>query len=233
MGIVYLCESTSPKGIVKFGISEDIKHLKERFREHSVDGYRTLQFKPFFAVETGENYKRIETVIKALLFDKLISQNKSGDTEITIFNKDKLKELLLLFAKEVVVDFESNLPKLQSIEDYLNNETQETAKKDDEAEELSGSLDSSKQSRIHIKRSEIGIEPGKELYFKDDENKIAINVNDINVLYEGSLYTISALTKILRNNPHEVSGNKFWLFNGKLLDDLMEVKRVERRKSNQ
>ena len=70
--------------------------------------------------------------------------------------------------------------------------------------------------------SECGIFPGDEISFREDLSIKCTVVDDRKVLYQGVTYYLSALAcKLLGNKPyHNVSGPKWFMYNGKRLNDL-------------
>jgi hypothetical protein len=84
-------------------------------------------------------------------------------------------------------------------------------------------LGKEKGHRTGKKWIQIGIKNGDKLIFSKDSRKIAIvqNVEARTVSYEGKIYRLSGLAKILLNTNIEKQGTLFFLYKGENLAKLL------------
>ena len=201
MGIIYICESKAMDGgILKVGIADTEKDLKERFRKHRVDGYRGHLFDPFFAVST-DKHEFAEQLMK-----RLFSKSRIEGTELYVIDKEDLKDFFELFADKIVY------PEQQD-------------KIDEKPEKLS-IAPKVKRSDLGIKCGDHLIFAANEKYSK---NFIVENIDDDVVRYEGNDYSLTRIAKIFMKECDgeermALNGNDYFIFNGKKLSAIAKEK---------
>jgi hypothetical protein len=221
MGIIYVCESITTKGILKIGIADNEALMKERFRSHRLDGYRAQQFEPFVAIDTPK-YKKFEQVFK-----KVFSKSRILDSELYVIAKDDIVAFLALIADKVVYD-EKGAFKQEEIEDET------------EALVAPKTQSSGIKKAPKIKRSTLGIEYGAKLIFcktngtpiLDNEGKeiVAKNIDDDVIEYEGNTASITATAQKFRKEilkkEGSISGNDWFSYNGDTLTKLAKARGI-------
>ena len=83
------------------------------------------------------------------------------------------------------------------------------------------------EDREHAKRgkfhfSEVGIMPGEEVVFIEDESIRPIVVDDRHIKYNGQTVSLSALAQQLKQTPYPLQGTVWFSYNGKKLADLRD-----------
>lgn len=201
MGIIYICESKAMGGgILKVGIANTEKDLKERFRKHQVDGYRGQMFDPFFAVST-DKYESAEQLMK-----RLFSKSRIEGTELYVIDKEDLREFFELFADKIVY------PEQQY-------KTEEKKEKQSIAAKV-------KRSDLGIKYGDHLVFIYNEKYSR---NFVVENIDDDVVRYEGNDYSLTRAAKMFLNECDGVerkflNGNDYFIFNGKKLSTIAKEK---------
>ena len=201
MGIIYICESKAMGGgILKVGIANTEKDLKERFRKHQVDGYRGHLFDPFFAVST-DKYEFAEQLMK-----RLFSKSRIEGTELYVIDKEDLKDFFKLFADKIVYP-----------------EQQDKTEDKKEKQSIAAKV---KRSDLGIKYGDHLIFVYNEKYSK---NFIVENIDDDVVRFEGNDYSLTRVAKMfLKECDGEergtLNGNDYFTFNGKKLSAIAKEK---------
>lgn len=201
MGIIYICESKAMNGcILKVGIANTEKDLKERFRKHQTDGYRGHLFDPYFAVSTNK-YELAEQLIK-----RLFSKSRIEGTELYVIDKEDLREFFELFADKIVY------PKQR-------DRIEERKEKQSIAAKV-------KRSDLGIKYGDLLMFTHNEKYSK---NFVVENIDDDVVRYEGNDYSLTRAAKMFLKEcdgeeREALNGNDYFLFNGKKLSVIAKEK---------
>jgi len=194
MGIIYICESKAMGGgILKVGIANTEKDLKERFRKHQVDGYRGHLFDPFFAVST-DKYESAEQLMK-----KLFSKSRIEGTELYVIDKEDLKEFFELFADKVVYPEQQDVPEKKKEKPSIAPKV--------------------KRSDLGVKYGDHLVFTLNEKYSK---NFVVENIDDDVVRYEGNDYSLTRAAKMflkecIGEERNALNGNDYFIFNGKKL----------------
>ena len=81
-----------------------------------------------------------------------------------------------------------------------------------------------KERRANFSFSELGVEIGEELKYKEDKRKGAKVVNDKLVEYKDNMYSLSGLTVDIlgRKDSSGIQALKYWLYKDELLSDIRE-----------
>ena len=84
--------------------------------------------------------------------------------------------------------------------------------------------DKDKERRANFSFSELGVEIGEELKYKEDKRKGAKVVNDKLVEYKDNMYSLSGLTVDIlgRKDSSGIQALKYWLYKDELLSDIRE-----------
>ena len=69
---------------------------------------------------------------------------------------------------------------------------------------------------------EMGMKKDDLLVFIKDNNIIASIADEKKVMYEGEIYSLTALTKKILNIEHAIQPTGYWMFNGKNLRDIYD-----------
>ena len=202
MGIIYICESITADGkILKIGVADNEKLMKERFRKHREDGYKGQIFVPYFAVST-EKYESVENLVK-----RIFSKSRIGVTELYVVDKQEMRDFFELFAEKIVFPVQQH--------------------KEEEKKAIKQSIASKvKRSDLGIKYGDHLV---FALNGKYSKNFVVENIDDDVVRYEGNDYSLTRMAKILLKECDGkerdfLNGNDYFIFNGKKLSAIAKEK---------
>lgn len=85
-------------------------------------------------------------------------------------------------------------------------------------------IDKASKIRPIFRFSMIGVPVGAEVSFTRDESIKAKVLDNNKIEYQGQEYSLSALAKILLNVEYKVAGTLYWVYNGKILNELRTEK---------
>lgn len=72
--------------------------------------------------------------------------------------------------------------------------------------------------------SMIGLKPGDELTFRDDDTVVCVVYDDKHVTYKDSIFSLSALAEMLAKTKHTPQGTIYFKYKGRLLDEIRKEK---------
>lgn len=195
MGFVYILTNDAMPGCIKIGRTNDLKRRVQEMDNTSVP----LPFKLYFAIETDN--------------DSSIEKNM-----FAAFEKFRVRTNREFFA----LNPESAVSALRI------SGCKEITEMTDEMIDIDGNM--IKEKDVFAKRREkfsfdkVGISTGTVLSFTRDNNKTCTVVDNKNVEYEGTRYSLSGLGKQLMNELgydwDTVCGPDFFEYNGKSLSQI-------------
>ncbi|MDR2968943.1 MAG: GIY-YIG nuclease family protein [Tannerellaceae bacterium] len=201
-GIVYVLTNQAIQGMVKIGMTTR-NNMDERMRELFSTGVPVPFECAFACTVPASTCSKIE---KAL--HKAFAPNRvHASREFFKINPDQAIAILDLFDNKREITEEVN----REIDDDLTGEDKASR------ENLK------RQKRPNLNFIEMGIPVGSVITFgHEPEAMDAIISNDKRVRYEGEEYTLTALTRKLKNLDYSVAPTPHWYFNGKSLADIYE-----------
>ena len=197
MKVIYIFTNSAMPGLVKIGITSNVK---KRLK----DLYQTGVPVPFECEFAGE-IESADDVEKA--FHKAFDpQRLNSNREFFQIEPEQAIALLkLMITKDVT-------PYLQKAANKVDPESGEAIIKLKEAEK--------KRRRPNFKFKEMGIPIGSALNFTESEKNIEV-ISGNKVFFNGKETSLSAATRELLNRPNVGTGTTtYWKFKGKLLCDI-------------
>jgi hypothetical protein len=196
--------------------------------------------------EAGALSEKIDETIKNV-HKLIISDPKSRYITYLLDNSKNKKYLCtvkpLSSGKTFEVDFFTSVDALSHKYDFLikvshmhNRECRMRISSNDDLKALeavlkdmmgedSSSIEFTPRKRVEQFRfSMIGLKPGDELTFRDDDSIVCIVCDDRHVEYKGSKFSLSALAELLAETKHTPQGTIYFKYKGKLLDDIRKEK---------
>lgn len=207
MGVIYILSNPAFKEFVKIGYADDLeKRLKQLNRSASVP----FSFRAYAVYETDKRLtdKEVHKIIDTLNPNLRTIDNFDG--------KKRTKEFFAM-SKEDAYSLLESIAKISGTTDRLKKVKPEGHEIADEelAEEIKN-----EQRLSAFKFSLCDIKAGEKIHFVNDENIIAIVVDDKKVEYDGETHSLSTLARKLLGVSYPVAGPCFFTYNGKLLKDL-------------
>lgn len=86
------------------------------------------------------------------------------------------------------------------------------------------------QTRSRLTFEMLEIPSGSELTYKDDENiKVKTYDNDNKIIYNNSIYSLSKVVSVIKQNDQAYQGGRFFKYNNEILTDMRD--RLEKERS--
>lgn len=196
--------TTAVSGLIKIGKAGS-QNYSERMRHLERNGYYNVSgLKQFFAIEL-EDYDDKES-----LLHEIFSKHRVDDSELFALDCELVQQLLLAFDGKVV---------------YPKN-----INKDHEFDEVT----KSRKQGVLFSFYRKGLQNGDVIYFAQDEMIQATVVGEREVEYEGKIYKLSPLTRIIFEQKNQLNasgayqGAAYWTHHGKKLKDLSDKVREEK-----
>lgn len=149
----------------------------------------------------------------------------------------------VLSGKSFEIDFFTNIDALSQKYDFLikvshmhNRECRMRISSNDDLKALEAVLrdmmgdESSSSEFTPRKRGEqfrfsmIGLKPGDELTFRDDDSIVCVVFDDKHVTYNGAQFALSALAQLLAKTKNLPQGTIYFKYKGKILDEIRKEK---------
>lgn len=206
-GFIYILTNPSFEEYVKIGYAHDVeKRLLQLNRSEATP----FAFRAYATYEVDS-----ELTDKELhhLIDNLNPDLRSRET----FNgKQRVREFYVM-SPEDAYDILRSIAKISGTMERLKlrKPTGEEIEEEKQAEEV---RENAKRGKFHF--SEVGINPGEEVVFIDDDSIRPIVVDDRHIKYKGETVSLSALAQQLKQTPYPLQGTVWFTYNGQKLDDL-------------
>jgi hypothetical protein len=202
LGIVYVLTNQAMPGIVKIGMTTR-NSMDERMRELFSTGV-PVPFECAFACTVPASHcTKIEKALHRAFAPDRVHPNR----EFFKITTDQAIAILDLFNNKQVITEEVN----REIDNDLTGEDKASR------ENLK------RQKRPNLNFIEMGIPIGATISFGHGEDIVEATIsNDKRVQYKGEEYTLTALTRKLKNLDYSVAPTPFWFYNGKSLSEIYE-----------
>lgn len=199
-GIVYVLTNPAMPGLVKIGMTSR-NNIDERMKELYGTGV-PVPFECKYACKVkSSDCEKIEKVLHTAFAPDRINANR----EFFKIKPEQAMAILELFNREDVT---------QEITDEIDNDLT--------TEDKSASEKINSSRRPPLNYFEMGMKKDDLLVFIKDNNIIASIADEKKVMYEGEIYSLTALTKKILNIKHAIQPTGYWMFNGKNLRDIYD-----------
>lgn len=208
VGVIYILVNPAFSNMVKIGYADDIQKRLKTLNSNS--GLPD----PFHCYAVYKVKKRLEDLRLHSLIDTLDpSLRHAKNREFYEMDCEKAYDILSAIAQ--INGNEEQLIKNPFSDSYFETQIIEIS-------ENTESVQSEKApKKDNLKFSMINIPIGSTLVFVRDTSITCTTINDINqVEYNGGIYTISGLAKILLNAKNRVQGGLYFMYNGEVLTDI-------------
>ncbi len=191
-GIIYILTNRAMPDYIKIGFTSRAD-IKARLKELYTTGV-PFQFENHFAMKVS-NAKNVEKTLHQIFS----IHRENPDREFFRMDPERARLALSLVDGEEI--------KLKDSELYDQEDLQ--------------IIEKSRKSPIPaFKFSMVGIEIGSELTYTRDENIKCTVISDNKVSYEGEELSLTALVKKLLGTNSAINGVRFWMYNGKTLNEI-------------
>lgn len=199
-GIVYVLTNPTMPGLVKIGMTSR-NNIDERMKELYGTGV-PVPFECKYACKVkSSDCEKIEKALHTAFAPDRINANR----EFFKIKPEQAMAILELFNREDVT---------QEITDEIDNDLT--------TEDKSASEKINSSRRPPLNYFEMGMKKDDLLVFIKDNNIIASIADEKKVMYEGEIYSLTALTKKILNIEHAIQPTGYWMFNGKNLRDIYD-----------
>lgn len=199
-GIVYVLTNPAMPGLVKIGMTSR-NNIDERMKELYGTG-TPVPFECKYACKVkSSDCEKIEKALHTAFAPDRINANR----EFFKIKPEQAMAILELFNREDVT---------QEITDEIDNDLT--------TEDKSASEKINSSRRPPLNYFEMGMKKDDLLVYVKDNNIIASIVDEKKVMYEGEIYSLTALTKKILNIQHAIQPTGYWMFNGKNLRDIYD-----------
>lgn len=199
-GIVYVLTNPAMPGLVKIGMTSR-NNIDERMKELYGTGV-PVPFECKYACKVkSSDCEKIEKALHTAFAPDRINANR----EFFKIKPEQAMAILELFNREDVT---------QEITDEIDNDLT--------TEDKSASEKINSSRRPPLNYFEMGMKRDDLLVFIKDNNIIASIADEKKVMYEGEIYSLTALTKKILNIEHAIQPTGYWMFNGKNLRDIYD-----------
>lgn len=199
-GIVYVLTNPAMPGLVKIGMTSR-NNIDERMKELYGTGV-PVPFECKYACKVkSSDCEKIEKALHTAFAPDRINANR----EFFKIKPEQAMAIMELFNREDVT---------QEITDEIDNDLT--------TEDKSASEKINSSRRPPLNYFEMGMKRDDLLVFIKDNNIIASIADEKKVMYEGEIYSLTALTKKILNIEHAIQPTGYWMFNGKNLRDIYD-----------
>ena len=199
-GIVYVLTNPAMPGLVKIGMTSR-NNIDERMKELYGTGV-PVPFECKYACKVkSSDCEKIEKALHTAFAPDRINANR----EFFKIKPEQAMAILELFNREDVT---------QEITDEIDNDLT--------TEDKSASEKINSSRRPPLNYFEMRNKKDDLLVYVKDNNIIASIVDEKKVMYEGEIYSLTALTKKILNIQHAIQPTGYWMFNGKNLRDIYD-----------
>lgn len=223
---VYIMTNQGIPDYVKIGYATD---LERRRKELSKSSSSPFSFKIYAYYEINEKDRsELDRDTKETKEDLII--HKLIDTinpDLRAIDKDEhTKREFFKISPETAYEILESMAAFAHTSDSLHRvgPNGKINKVQAEKEEQSNEEKTEKGRRGPFSFAECGIEPGSIIILKDNPEITAKVIDDKRVECNGVVGTTSQLARDILGKNHNVQGPVYWIYNGKLLDDIRKEK---------
>ena len=213
-GFIYILTNPSFKEYVKIGYAHDVEKRIQQLNRSETIPYAFRAYAKY-EVDSELTDKELHNLI-----DKL---NPDLRTIENFDDKKRVREFFEMSKEDAYTILES-IAKISGTLDRLTLCTP-TGKQLEEEQRAEEARENAKRGKLHF--SEIGIKPGEEVVFIEDESIRPIVVDDRHVKYNGQITSLSALAKQIKQTPYPLQGTVWFTYKGVKLATLRD--RMEKR----
>lgn len=206
-GYIYILTNPSFKEYVKIGYAHDVeKRIQQLNRSETIP----FAFRAYakYEVDSELTDKELHNLI-----DKL---NPELRTIENFDDKKRVREFFEMTKEDAYTILES-IAKISGTTKRLTLCTP-TGKQLEEEQRAEEARENAKRGKFHF--SEVGIKPGEEVVFIEDESIRPVVVDDRHIEYKGQTVSLSALAQQIKQTPYPLQGTVWFTYKGKKLDDL-------------
>ena len=206
-GFIYILTNPSFKEYVKIGYAHDVeKRIQQLNRSETIP----FAFRAYakYEVDSELTDKELHNLIDKLNPDLRTIENFDG--------KKRVKEFFEMSKEDAYTILES-IAKISGTTSRLTLCTP-TGKQLEEEQRAEEARENARRGNFHF--SEVGIKPGEEVVFVEDETIRPIVVDDRHVRYEKQVTSLSALAKQLKQTPYPLQGTVWFTYKGVKLANL-------------
>lgn len=206
-GFIYILTNPSFKEYVKIGYAHDVeKRIQQLNRSETIP----FAFRAYakYEVDSELTDKELHNLIDKLNPDLRTIENFDG--------KKRVKEFFEM-SKEDAYNILESIAKISGTTDRLTLCTP-TGKQLEEEQRAEEARENARRGKFHF--SEVGIKPGEEVVFVEDDSIRPIVVDDRHVRFEKQVTSLSALAKQLKQTPYPLQGTVWFTYKGIKLANL-------------
>lgn len=211
-GVIYILTNPSFPQYVKIGYADD---LQKRLRQLNRSAALPYAFRAYATYEVD---RRLTDRALHGLLDKLDPDLRAIET---FDGKTRTREFFEMSAEDAYQILEA-VAHISGTEERLHrvSPTGEEMADETKAEEARRAADERGSRRANFCFSMIGLKPGDEILYKNDETLRAVVVDDTHIEYEGVTTSLSGLARKLRGVTCQLQGPLYFTYNGVTLADL-------------
>ena len=212
-GIVYVLKNQWMPGLLKIGMT-----TRSELRSRLDELYTTGVPERFIAVHASkvrkEDVKKVERALHKA-FDPDRVNPKREFFHIT--DEDRVLAILDVIEIEDVTEDATDILNSGATPSELEAIVRTKERKDREEMEK-------RQKKPTLNFYDLGIKENEHLYFKEDKSKFVTVLNDKKVVYDGEIYSLTAVTMKLKGLSYAIQPSPFWIYEGKRLIDIYNEK---------
>lgn len=208
-GFIYILTNPSFKEYVKIGYAHDVeKRIQQLNRSETIP----FAFRAYakYEVDSELTDKELHNLIDKLNPELRTIENFDG--------KKRVKEFFEM-TKEDAYNILESIAKISGTTSRLKLCTP-TGKQLEEEQRAEEARENAKRGKFHF--SEVGIKPGEEVVFVEDDSIRPIVVDDRHIEYKGQVASLSSLAQKIKQTPYPLQGTAWFTYNGVKLTDLRE-----------
>ena len=214
-GFIYILTNPSFEEYVKIGYAHDVEKRLQQLNRSEATPFAFRAYATY-EVDSELTDKKLHQLI-----DRLNPDLRSKE----MFNgKPRIREFYVM-SPEDAYDILQNIATISGTLNRLKlrKPTGEELEDEKHAEEA---RENARRGKFHF--SEVGIKPGEEVVFIEDESIRPVVVDDRHIEYNGHVVSLSALAQQLKQTPYPQQGTVWFTYKGEklaTLRDKMEKKR--------
>ena len=207
---IYILTNPSFRDYVKIGYSDDIERRLEELNRSECIPF-AFRIYAVYEVEQRLSDKKIHEIIDTLNPDLRSVENYNGRVRIREFYAMSPEKAYTILSSIATISGQQD--KLHLIVPSAEEEQDSEMAERIEAE-------GAKERAKNFSFSKCGIMPGEEIEFCYDPAIKAVVIDDRNVEYEGSRYSLTKLAKKLTGKSSSIAGPRYFKYKGEWLNTI-------------